>query len=362
MQLNKVFTIMKTHNPPLIRLTLVYLVLFSFLPLIGYSQETGSCAEKLKNAQSLFLKGQVEQVPSMISECMKSGFTREESLSAYKLLIQAYLLEEKLDLADSTMLAFLKTNPEYEISPTDHSSFVHLFNNFKVKPVLKVSVHMGTSVPFLTGVGTPNSIASESGVNKYTSKLINLYASLELKYELVKKLELNVEAGYSQMAFTNTEQFLGIGTTTYTETQKRIEIPVSLTYSFKSFGKFTPYGRLGFGPALSIGATATANFQPSDVNGDPHTGSDIDRSASRISIDPFIQAGAGIKLKTRGGFIFTELRSNIGFYNQVVPAGSTPEEQELGFYYYYADDNFHLNSVNLTIGYTQIFYKPSKRK
>lgn len=354
---------MKTLITALMRHYLSCILLFIFLPVISYAQESGSCAEKLKTAQSFFDKGQVEQVAGMIKDCMKSGFTREESLSAYKLIIQSYLFEDKLEKADSAMLTFLKANPEYELSPTDHSSFVHLFNNFRVKPVLKVSIHFGTSIPFLTAISDPRRIvASEPGPNKYSSGLINLYVSVEAKYELTKSMEINLEAGYSQLAFTKTEEFMGIGTTTYTETQKRIELPLSITYSFKSFGKFTPYGRLGFGPAFSIGTTANANFAPSDVNGDAHTGPDIDREVSRISIDPFVQAGAGIKLKTRGGFIFTELRSNIGFFNQVVPAGFSPEEQELGLYYYYADDNFHINAMNFTIGYTQIFYKPSKRK
>ena len=125
---------MKIHYTAIMRLKLLfYIVLLSFLPISVYSQESGSCAENLKNAQSLFDKGQVVQVPSILQECMKSGFNREESLAAYRLLIQSYLFEDRLEQADSVMLEFLKKNPEYKISPTDHSSFVHLFNNFKSK-------------------------------------------------------------------------------------------------------------------------------------------------------------------------------------------------------------------------------------
>jgi hypothetical protein len=111
---------------------------------------------------------------------------------------------------------------------------------------------------------------------------------------------------------------------------------------------------------LSLATTAKAEFKPSDLNGTSHTGSDIDREASRISLDMFAQAGAGIKFKTPGGYIFSELRSNFGFLNQVIHAGTSPEEQELAFYYYYADDAFHLNAINFSVGYTHIFYKPQK--
>jgi hypothetical protein len=352
---------MKNQYPALMRLHLLSFVLLGFLPVLAYTQESGSCAEKLKNAQSLFVKGQVEQVPSMLSECLKSGFNREESLSAYKLIIQAYLLEDNLEMADSTMLTFLKKNPEYQISPTDHSSFVHLFNNFTVKPVVQISVHLGSNVPFLTFINR-NSVSSEQVKSNYSVPLVNLYISVEAKFKLGNKTELNFEPGYSQLSFTNTEKILGIGTTSYTESQKRLEFPVSATYSFKTFGKFTLYGRLGAGPAISMGTTATPDFGPADLNGTGHTGSDIVKDASRISFDLFAQTGAGLKFKTRGGFIFTELRSNFGFFNQTKNAGLSAEEQELGFYYYHTDDDFNINALNFTIGYTQIFYKPSKKR
>lgn len=341
-----------------------YIVLLLFLPVAAYSQETGSCAEKLKTAQSLFLKGQVEQVAGMIKECMKSGFNSEESLSAYKLIIQSYLFEDKLEKADSAMLDFLKKNPEYQLSPTDHSSFVHLFNTFKVKPVVQISVHLGTNIPFLTFIETVP-VAGLPGKSVYSTKSLNLYTSVEARFKLSNKLGLSFEAGYSQLGFTNVVDFMGIGKTKYTETQKRIELPFSLTYDIKSFGKLTPYGKLGFGPAMTIGSTATASFSPADLNGTPHTGTDVDRKNSRISIDLLTQIGGGIKFKTKGGFIFAEIRSNIGIQNQTVRSKITDSDnstEELRYYYYYEDDDFHFNTLNFSLGYTQIFYKPSKRK
>jgi hypothetical protein len=354
---------MKAETPALTRLKFPAIILLAFIPLFSYSQESGSCAENLKTAQSLFDRGKVELVSSTISECLKSGFTREESLTAYKLIIQSYLFEEKQELADSTMLAFLRKNPEYQLSPTDHSSFVRLFNAFKVKPVFQLSFHIGTNIPFLTGID-PRSVSGKPDESTYTAEFPDIYISLEGKFALNKKLEVNIETAYSQLKFTKTEQIVepDKGTTTYTENQKRIEIPVSATYNLRSFGKFTPYGRLGFGPAFLIGSTAAADFKPADLNNSPRTGPDLKRDESRISVDMFAQAGAGVKYKTRGGYFFTELRSNFGFFNQVVRADNIPEVGELAGFYLYADDDFRLNAVNFTLGYTQIFYKPSKRK
>ena len=137
---------MKTHRPNRMFSRYLIIVLFLFASASLYSQEAGTCAENLKTAQSLFSKGQVEQIPSLLKDCLRSGFKKEEELTAYKLLIQTFLLNDKLDQADSTMYEFLKKNPEYQLSPTDHSSFVYLFNSFKVKPVVQISVHAGTNV------------------------------------------------------------------------------------------------------------------------------------------------------------------------------------------------------------------------
>jgi hypothetical protein len=359
---------MKIKDPLLLRL-LHYFVLLLILSARGYSQDAGSCAEKLKTAQSLFDKGQVDQVPSMLYECMKSGFNREESLSAYKLLIQAYLFEEKLELADSTMLTFLKKNPEYKISPTDHSSFVNLYNNFIVKPVVQLTFHILTNVPFITFINTFN-VSGMPGSSKYSVKLINLFASGEAKFELTKKIELNFELGYSQLAFSNVKSFnnldnISIYNSNTTETHKRIEIPVSLTYNFKNFGKFTPYGRFGFGTAFSLGSSVKVSAIAVDRNNTiNHTGPDISRKDSRISMDLFSQIGGGLKYKIKGGYFIAELRTNLGFLNQTVRGKAVAEvpEQELRVNFYNADDDFHLNALNFTLGYTRIFYKPSKRK
>lgn len=351
---------MKTSYPYTFILRFFLAAILSAFTLEVIPQETSTCAENLKSAQSLFNKGQVSQVPAMLRECMKSGFKREEQLAAYKLLIQSYLFEDKLEQADSTMLAFLKRNPEYQLSPTDHSSFVFLFNTFTVKPVVQIALHIGTNMPFMTFV-YPVTLSSEPGKVTYSHNALNLFTSLELKFALSRKLELNIEGGFSQFSFSKVEEMLGFGKTNYSENLSRIEIPVSATYNFLNFGKFTVYGRAGFGASFNLKSTAKTSFNPTDLNNfEVITGADVNRKDSRILMDLFGQAGAGIKFKTPGGFINLEIRSNLGILNQVVRGGASA--QELKWAYKYVDDDFNMNNLNFNIGYTQIFYKPSKRK
>jgi hypothetical protein len=341
---------------------IVSALFFLSLPLLAISQETTSCAENLQNAQSLFDRGQVEKVVGMLRSCMKSGFTREEQLSAYKLVIQSYLLGDKLREADSAMLAFLKQNPEYQLSPTDHASFVHIYNSFNVKPVLQLALHIGTNLPFMTFVD-PKSVSGEVIAGEYSTKALNLFVSLEAKYQIKPRLEVNIEGGYSQLSFTNIEKFNDFAEINYNETQYRIEVPLTVTYNVVTLGeKLTVYARGGAGTAFTLASNANkVSFDETGLtNFKDKTVSDISREDSRIKMDLFGQAGGGLKFKIPKGYLNFEIRSNFGVYNQVLRGGDSAANLEGG--YNHKDDDFNLNDLNFSLGYTLILYKPAKRE
>lgn len=336
-----------------------FLALLLLLPVTCYAQEAGSCAEKLRNAQTLFERGQVEQVAGLLTDCMKSGFNREESLAAYKLIIQTYLFEDKLMEADSAMLSFLRKNPEYQISETDHSSFVFLYNNFNVRPVLMISLRAGTNFPFLTFVDE-NPTAGEPEISDFIADATNFYLSAEARVSISKKFEASMEVGYSQLEFKNTGPYMDLGEYSYTEYQKRLEIPLSLTFDILTFKQsFTPYIRAGVGASIDLSATADAAFYYNDRLNNDLTGGTLTRNDSRSFIDFVGQFGGGIRYKITRGYFFAEVRTSMGFLNQNVPGGETVGL--LGHWYKWRDPDFRLNTLNFNVGWTYIFYKPSKR-
>jgi hypothetical protein len=339
---------------------LLFIIFFVLLSYIAFPQESETCAEKLKNAQSLFDKGQGEQIPSLLRDCLKSGFKKEEELTAYKLLIQTYLLSDKIEQADSTMFEFLKKNPEYQLSPTDHSSFVYLFNSFKVKPVVQIGIHALTNIPFMTFV-SQDLTSGESGKSKFNSKVMNLFFSIESKFKITDKLEAGFEIGYSQMKFSNKIDYMAFTQINYSESQQRIELPITATYNFASFGKFTAFSRAGIGAAYNFSTAATASYTPVDKNNNnSRTGESLNRKDSRTAVDFFGQIGAGIKYKIPRGFLFAEIRSNLGILEQNVAGGKTVPMLE--YYYLWSDPHFRFNALNINIGYSYVFYKPTKRK
>lgn len=337
------------------------ILMLGLLSMQALSQETPTCAEKLQSAKSLFERGQVEQIPELLNDCLEKGFNREESLEAYKLLIQVQLFNEKLGQADSAMLSFLKKYPEYKVSSTDHSSFVGLFNNFVSKVIIQFSLHMGSNLPFMF-IKNSTSLFGVPGEKKYSSKPANLFISLETKYKLTSRIELNAELGYSQFAFSNSEKAYAFGASDFEEIHRRIEIPVTITYDVFRVGKFTSYGRFGAGPVLRIDSYGTGEFSLFDRN-NPYrrTGENI-KSLNRIFMDISLQAGAGLKYKIREGFFCAEVRSNFGIFNQSDFKSYSGDNLDKAFFYMSGEDDFSANMLNLTLGYTYIFYKPVRRE
>jgi hypothetical protein len=337
--------------------------LLIFLTVLGsqvIAQQAQSCAEKLELAQTSFETGKLGVIPSLLTGCLKSGFKKEEELSAFKLLIQTYLLNDKVDQADSAMYAFLKRNPEYKTSSTDHSSFVYLYNNFEVKPLLSMSFHGGTNIPFLTFVDR-NQLSGFPVKPSYSTNVANIFIAAGATMRLSEKMELGFEAGFSSFKFSYTDQSFGFQNISYQESHQRLEIPVTIGYDIKSLGKYTLYAKAGPGIAINLATSVDISDNMTDINNpNDRTGETLNRKDSRAVIDAIGQVTAGMKYKITKGFLFAEVRSSFGILNQSIAGGSTQETGE--WFYAWRDPGFRMNTFNINIGYTYIFYKPSKRK
>jgi hypothetical protein len=315
------------------------------------------CALKLQEAQAQYERGRVEQVTGLLQPCLSSGgFSREEEVTAYKLLIQALIMDEELEAADETMLEFLRRFPEYSVTAADYPGFTYLRNKFRVTPLLLLSFRAGLNYTFLTG-RDEQSLSSLPPDIKYSREPLNFTASTEVSLPVTGRLSVAAGIGYSSSSFLYNENMMNFGDVTYRESQKRIEIPVSAIYEIGRFGNVLLYGRAGAGYAINISVDAKASFIPSDINNAyTRTGENLDRKSSRIGSELFLLAGAGGMFKIPHGYLSAEIRTLLGTRNQVIRS----DAGNLEYYYFYSDDDFRLNLARITIGYTYIFYKPSK--
>ncbi|MFO7575962.1 MAG: outer membrane beta-barrel protein [Bacteroidales bacterium] len=318
----------------------------------GYSQD---CALKLQDAQTQFDRGKVELVAGLITPCIKSGgFSREESLSAYKLLIQSLLLDDNNTLAEEYMLEFLSRHPEYSVTAADYTGFVYLRNKYEVRQSCLISVRFGTNFTYLTG-HNERSISSLTPDISYSREPLSIFAGAEIAMPLNSILSLSAGIGYSSVAFRYSENMMNFGTVTYRENQARLEIPLSAIWNIADYRSVKLYARGGAGYAMNLHTDSKASFITTDINnGFNRTGENLNRSSSRIKNDLFLHAGVGGMIKIPRGYITAEIRTLCGLRNQVVRS----EPGNLEYFYFYTDDSFRVNTAGFTISYTYVFYKP----
>ena len=366
---------MTSHKIIMIRFTgLVLLVLSLLLIPTGhiYAQEEetseGACAFTLREAQSLYDQGLIETIPDMLQGCIKDGFTKEERLNAYKLIILSYLFDDDQDMANEEMLAFLKRYPEYEITPTDPIEFTYLYNTYDTEHKLTYGVCFGGNMThgFITEPFSVFDLNTASD-QVYKPSGIGLSGGLRLNFLLATNLELSVEGIFNQNKFTNEQGTLfDFSTLAHTETHIRIDVPLTVTYDFP-VGNLVPYLRAGgqMGYLLSAGWEGTRSY-PDKTEIDPVSGGSLNVSILRKQINFWAVAGGGLKYKIPNGYVILDLRYNIGLTEQNDPANNrytaSDDVQNLINYYLYTDDNFVLNNFIISLGYQRTLYRPKKIK
>lgn len=330
------------------------LVIISFS--VAHAQNT--CSEKLRQAQRNFDEGLLDDIPTMIDSCLKDGFTNEEKMNAYKLLIQTYLFNDEVDRADSIMLQFLKDLPSYQISTTDLKEFINLYNTYQTEPLFKWEVEAGINYSYPTvteyfSVGNLNQtnasysskVGAQIGVN-YTDKINHRF-----------DWSAGINATFYRMSYTSNE--FNYSTTTADFTNLTIGVPIAIKY-VRSFSGFKAFIKAGFETTYQL--KATADFSRTFTNGDNPIQSteDLIELYNRIDIRPM--ASIGVTLKMMNKF---ELIPSIGFKLSTIKSlkdDSRLRNNELIYKYTYSGDNLRQSMVYLNVAFVIPYYNPRKIK
>lgn len=331
--------------------------------LHSFSQEESTCLNNLKKAQELFEAGLIEEIPSLLDSCLKTGFTKEQAIQAYRLLIQVYLFDYKQELAEQTMYTLLSRYPEYEIQSVDPVEFVNLFKQFKTSPKYSIGLDAGINfsrIDVLENYSTGN-------LNKLDSKYKSggLYPKFMLSFQKYFNDRLSFNSGltYSITSFENDEKMnFGKELLTYSEKMSWLGIPHHINYSFKTVHNITPYLMVGGNYSFLLKSECEINH----TSLIPDLGADIkgektDITDNRYRNQYFLLLGTGFRYKIAAGY----LKLNAYYLKGITPyvkenkRYSNPDDL---FYYNYIDDKIKLNSFYISLGYSHIFYKTTKKE
>ncbi len=333
------------------------LFLFGAIILLGfsalYSQNT--CTEQLRLTQRRFDDGMLDEIPLLLADCMKDGFTKEEKSNAYKLLIQTYLFSEEYDKADEVMIQFLREFPSYTIAVNDPKEFIDLYSTYRTDPIFKLEFLGGLS--FCTPL--PVQLFGTGKISQvYTPKL---GYNAELNYINTINKALNYSAGasvtLSNLGYSNTPA--DYATVTGTFTNLYIGLPVALRYNFNIAG-ISFLAKAGVEPVMLLNSKVDLTRTTNQAGKEPYTGTeDLLGMHNRFDLRPF--AGLGIKVKLGTGQLMLLGSYKISTKNQVL-FDERYSYETLMKKYYFIDDDLRLNHTSVSLSYIKPIYKPKKIK
>lgn len=325
-----------------------------------FSQE--DCYSKLKKAQERFDAGLIEEIPSMLDSCLKEGFTKDQTLQAYRLLIQVYLFDYNKEKAEKTMLDLLSRFPEYKINNSDPVEFVNLYNQFQTKPQISFGLTTGINLSNIAVIeqfstGSLNNLDADY-------KPGTVWPAIKLSFEryVATRAWLTLGLGYSFAGYeVNESMNFGREKLSFSEKMQFVDVPLYINYAFANSKKLTPYIFAGgqFSYLLRAeGELSRLNVADGAPSALPDITRDITDLRSRENIA--VIGGIGFRYKIAVGY----LRANIYYSRGItdyVKESSRYSDKEILYKYNYIDDRIKLDFINFNFGYSYIFYKTSKR-
>ena len=352
---------------------LIFILIITIFPATLLAQQ--ECAYVLVEAQEMFDAGLIETIPDKLAECLVSGFTKEEQVQAYKLIILSYLFDDNIENADELMLQFLTNYPAYEPVATDPREFVVLMETYDRDPVLMIGGGIGANftLPIPTLLQGINDFVDHDG--DYAFGGAGFHFSFQLERRLLDKLVLSGELIFANNRFDYyldddddiiipSAEITDFSLIEYYETQNSLRLPVSLFYEFTSTN-FKPYIRLGLSPGMLLtasGESVRKYIETTTIKYDDIEVANIDLIDGRRVINLWAFAGAGFNYKVGPGNFFMDVRYYANLFNQVRPGTKSFMFQELIWSQYYVSDKFLLNNFGFTVGYMFPIYKPKKKE
>jgi hypothetical protein len=339
------------------RKTLLLMVVLLTFHYYGKAQST--CAQTLRLAQSVYDQGRLHELPNLLAGCLQSGFTDQEKVSAYKLLTLTYIYLEEPEKADRAMLSLLHADNEFKVNDAvDPAEFVALYNTFRTDPTFRIGVKAGAIV------SQPNVVSSEyvnDGKSKY-DYLFGFTGALSAEIPLTKKYKkftLNPEASFQLKKFSSTNTGADTSlTTTATETQTLISVPVTLQYKFFQKGNRNAYVGAGFSADYLLNVNQSLLSNRGSENRPVEENSFVIKS-QRNPFNANALVAAGFKTKISKGFLVAEIRFQWGL-TPLLTKKDQYENQTITMDYKYVDAIFKLNTVSFTLGYLLNQYSPKK--
>jgi hypothetical protein len=351
-----------------------FAIILIFLISTFVARAQDQCAISLNEARDRYELGQLYDIPQILDPCLNQGFTKEQRITAYRLLTLTYLFLNYYQKADETYLELLKISPEYEVNDElDPMEIINHHDKFTTKPIFYLTLgKLGVNVSY-ANVLTDYSISeSLNGSAKY-STVLGFHAGFGAEMVVYQNLHIYGEFLASNKNIHLTDNHWDFYTTNMDLTQTSIEIPVMLKYNFFR-GKVNPFVGGGISPSYtfesSIQNIEGAYLLPVDdgeieefpVQPRP----EISTTSLNRNFNFAALLTAGINYKIGLNYLVFEARYSMDMLNITRPEDrwrlDFSEARDLKFPTGHISDDYRMNNLSFLVGFVKPLYKPRKIK
>ncbi|MGK7389459.1 MAG: outer membrane beta-barrel protein [Candidatus Cyclobacteriaceae bacterium M2_1C_046] len=326
-------------------------------------EEVTVCTQNLRQARSLYEEGKLNEIPSTLSACLKSGFTPEEKVEAYRLIAITDLYLDNPAKADEAMLNLLHTNPEYVVNENiDPAEYINLYRSFRTKWLFRWGIKGGGnySIPHVMESFSPTNPGEYSGQLSY-----QIGALMEFD-ELIPHVIIQPEVlftsksyGYSSIPDSyepkNSGELPGPG-------NRNLEAALNLGYlELFITGKYQIWKDKKYYALLSpgVGYLVTAEIPSLELDNAESPSIDLLEDAPGFlhRVNPQLFIGAGTEFKFGRFYALADIRYGYSFSNLINDPFAA---SQLQYTYGLGASNHKLNSVIFSISFIRATYKPKK--
>jgi hypothetical protein len=319
----------------------------SILMLFGVLShaQTDPCATNLKDANLKTEQGWYDEAIGLVIVTLENcDLSKNDRIQANKLLIVNYLAIDDIEAAEAAVSTILKINPNYEADKLrDPTEVVLLFQKYKPEPQLRAIVYGGFNTPLMSASQTYSVVSDDNspGLDNYKGEL-GFQIAVGVEYRLYKQLWFQ---GVFQLRKTNYDidiPNIEGRTVSYEEDLTYLEIPLTAKYYFLK-SRFQPF--IHAGANFSFLNSALGELTRDDVN------DIVNRLPQRNSFYLGVIGGVGLSYSIKGfGF---QLGANYLYNSQNVnKEGTRYDNLNTVFKYYFVDNDFTMDDVQINIGIT----------
>lgn len=272
--------------------------------------------------------------------------TDEEKIQENNMLILSYIAIDNLEAANKVVADVVKQYPNYRPDKLkDDPKLVALYDKYIPVPVLAVGISAGINLPSVHVINTYSVVHADgsTGLAKY-SNAIGFQFGINAQYKVFRSLWAEAGFTFRQTNYKHTLDSIEGETDNYSEKLSYFNFPISLKYYFLK-KDIQPFLQAGADFSLLTNATSTISRA-----GDQNT-TNVTSLRNAFMTGYFGAIGCNYK---HNSFLYYIDISFIDFPGQVDKANTRYTDNINLWKYYYIDDDFSMNNMQLNIGTSYI--------